>query len=326
MINILKPVLIIGVIITCSIIALTIGLSMDKILTNQNNLDIGKEDLENILTQEKPLAKTTEELIDSTMSVTFSDYFDIFSTSHSVKINFKNYEYFDTYLTPKNFNFCEIECIVFDGLKLILNESGQKFIDILKPDDNSAVIYPIFTSAAYREPGFYAYFAGACDESCITNLSFNYTGGTYNSSIHTAQILHAVGYNLITDIDVDQNPEILKNYDKIILLHNEYVTKKMFDAIVDHPNIIFLFPNALYAEIDVNYDDNTMSLIRGHDYPPGIMNGFNYEIEEKFHKYEYDNTCLDWKFIEFKNGHALNCYPEGIIHENFDILLKLKEL
>jgi len=322
----LKPVLIVGVIITCSIIAITIGLSMDKILTNQNNLDLEKEYLQNALKEEELLSKTTEKLIDSTTSVTFSDYFDAFSASHSVELNFKNYAYFDTYLTPKNFNSCEIECVVFDGLKLVLNESGQKFIDILKPDDNSVVIYPLFTASAYAEPGFYTYFAGACDESCITNLSFNYTGGTYNSSIHTAQILHAVGYNLITDIDVDQNPEILKNYDKIILLHNEYVTKKMFDAIVDHPNIIFLFPNALYAEIDVNYDDNTMSLIRGHDYPPGIMNGFNYEIEEKFHKYEYDNTCLDWKFIEFKNGHALNCYPEGIIHENFDILLKLKEL
>ena len=322
----MKPVLIVGVIIVCFITALTIGISVNEIFTNQNNLDIEKEDLENVLKQEELLSKTTEKLIDSTTSVTFSDYFDAFSASHSVELNFKNYAYFDTYLTPKNFNSCEIECVVFDGLKLVLNESGQKFIDILKPDDNSVVIYPLFTASAYAEPGFYTYFAGACDESCITNLSFNYTGGTYNSSIHTAQILHAVGYNLITDIDVDQNPEILKNYDKIILLHNEYVTKKMFDAIVDHPNIIFLFPNALYAEIDVNYDDNTMSLIRGHDYPPGIMNGFNYEIEEKFHKYEYDNTCLDWKFIEFKNGHALNCYPEGIIHENFDILLKLKEL
>ena len=322
----MKPVLIVGVIIVCFITALTIGISVNEIFTNQNNLDIEKEDLENVLKQEELLSKTTEELIDSTVSVTFSDYFDAFSASHSVKVNFKNYAYFDTYLTPKNFNSCEIECVVFDGLKLVLNESGKKFIDILKPDDNSVVIYPLFTASAYAEPGFYTYFVGACDESCITNLSFNYTGGTYNSSIHTAQILHAVGYNLITDIDVDQNPEILKNYDKIILLHNEYVTKKMFDAIVDHPNIIFLFPNALYAEIDVNYDDNTMSLIRGHDYPPGIMNGFNYEIEEKFHKYEYDDKCLEWEFIKIKNGYHVNCYPEGVIHENFDILLKLKEL
>jgi hypothetical protein len=260
-------VLIIGLIVVCSIIALTIGLSMDQILINQNNLEIEKEDLElvNISQQEELLSNTTEELTDSNMSVIFSNYLDAFSASHSIKMIFNNYNKFDTYFTLKDFNLCKSDCNPIDGTKLILNESGQKFIDILKPDDNSAVIYPIFTSAAYREPGFYTYFAAACDESCITNLSFNYAGGTYNSSIHTAQILHAVGYDLITDIDVDKNPEILNNYEKIILLHNEYVTKKMFDAIVNHPNIIFLFPNALYAEIDVNYDDTTMSLIRGHD-------------------------------------------------------------
>ena len=312
----------------CSIVVLAIGLSIDKILANQNNLEIEKEDLEleNILKQKELLSKTTEELRDSNVSIIFSDYFDAFDTSHSIKMNFKNYVNFDVYFTLNDFNLCKTTCNPLDGSKLVLNESGQKFIDILKPNDNSVVVYPLFTASAYAEPGFYTYFAGACDESCITNLSFNYTGGTYNSSIHTAQILHAVGYNLITDIDVDQNPEILKNYDKIILLHNEYVTKKMFDAIVDHPNIIFLFPNALYAEIDVNYDDNTMSLIRGHDYPPGIMNGFNYEIEEKFHKYEYDNTCLDWKFIEFENGYALNCYPEQAIWQNSSLLKALKEL
>ena len=322
----MKPILVIGVIVACSIIALTIGLSMDKILVNQNNLEIEKEDLEDILKQDKLLSKTTEQLTDSTVSATFSNYLNGFTASHSININFDNYGAFDTYFTLKDSNSCKYDCNPVDGTRLVLNESGKKFIDILKPVDNHVVIYPIFTASAYAEHGFYDYFKGDCDESCITDLSFNYTGGTYNSSVHTAQILHAVGYNLITDIDVDKNPEILKNYEKIILLHNEYVTKKMFNAIVDHPNVIFLFPNALYAEIDVNYDDNTMSLIRGHDYPPGIANGFDYEIEEQFHKYEYDNQCLEWEFIKIKNGYHLNCYPDGAIHENFDILLKLKEL
>ena len=35
----------------------------------------------------------------------------------------------------------------------------------------------------------------------------------------------------------------------------------------------------------MNYDDNTMTLIRGHDYPEGISNGFDYKIEEEFHHY-----------------------------------------
>ena len=52
----------------------------------------------------------------------------------------------------------------------------------------------------------------------------------------------------------------------------------------------------------------------------------DYEIEQKFHHYEYENTCLEWEFIEIENGFHLNCYPDGIIHKNLDILLKMKEL
>jgi len=192
---------------------------------------------------------------------------------------------------------------------------------------NTIVIYPTFTSAAYSQPGFYTYFAGACDESCITNLSFANPELKYTSSGMTTQLLRILGYNFISDVDVDKNPEILKNYDTLILLHNEYVTKKMFDAISTHPNIIFLFPNALYAEIEVNHDDQTMTLIRGHNYPQiEIKNGFDYAIEEQFHKYEYVTDCLDWKFIQFENGYALNCYPDGVIWDTPGIVATLKFL
>tara|TARA_B110000438_G_C15710507_1_gene605118 strand:- start:227 stop:1141 length:915 start_codon:yes stop_codon:yes gene_type:complete len=192
---------------------------------------------------------------------------------------------------------------------------------------NTIVIYPTFTSAAYYQPGFYTYFAGACDESCITDLSFASPELKYTSSGMTTQLLRALGYNFISDVDVDKNPEILKNYDTLILLHNEYVTKKMFDAISNHPNIIFLFPNALYAEIEVNHDDQTMTLIRGHNYPQlEIKNGFDYVIEEQFHEYEYDSDCFDWEFAQFENGHALTCYPDAVIWDRPEILAQLKYL
>jgi hypothetical protein len=144
----------------------------------------------------------------------------------------------------------------------------------------------------------------------------------------SAQILYHLGYDFLTEIEVDQNPELLQNYDTVILLHNEYVTKKIFDTISSHPNLIFLAPNALYAEIDVNYDDNTMTLIRGHQYPPPEKpaNGFDYDVEIEFHHYEYDDKCLEWKFIEIENGFHLNCYPDAVIHQNLEILLKMKEL
>jgi hypothetical protein len=59
----LKPILIVGVIVACSIAVLAIGLSVDKIFLNQNNLDIEKQNLEldNTFKQDDSLSKITEE-------------------------------------------------------------------------------------------------------------------------------------------------------------------------------------------------------------------------------------------------------------------------
>jgi len=262
-------------------------------------------------------------------SVTMSDYINNLSDTNK-NIASIGVPYFDAYITNNDSARNKNNLAPIDSIRITLNEStAEQIIDALKPNNNnnSVVIYPIFTSAAYSEPGFYTYFGGNCDESCVTDISFENPKFQYTSSGLTAQILYHVGYDFLTEIEVDKNPELLQNYDTVILLHNEYVTKKIFDAISNHPNLIFLAPNALYAEIDVNYDDNTITLIRGHNYPEfEIANGFDYEIEERFHHYEYDSECLTWEFIEIENGHHLNCYPDGVIHNNLDILLKMKEL
>jgi hypothetical protein len=260
---------------------------------------------------------------DPTMHSILTEYFE----AHTIKID-TDLEYFEVFFTQRDLNRLEQKLpIPVDGMWLEFKEEHLKVAESLKPNDSTVVIYPIFTSATYKEPGFYTYFRGECDESCIVDLSFENPEIKYTSSGMTTQILYLLGYEFVTDIDVDKNPQILKNYDTVIVLHNEYVTKKMFDAISNHPNLIFLAPNALYAEIDVNYDDNTLTLIRGHNYPEfDIKNGFDYEIEERFHHYEYDSECLTWEFIEIENGFHLNCYPDGVIHQNLNILLKMKEL
>jgi len=261
---------------------------------------------------------------DPTIDSILTEYFE----AHTIKIN-TNLEYFEVFFTQRDLNRLEQKLPTpVDGMLLEFKKEHLKVTESLKPNDSTVVIYPIFTSASYKEPGFYTYFRGECDESCIVDLSFENPEIKYTSSGMTTQILYLLGYEFVTDIDVDKNPQILKNYDTVIVLHNEYVTKKMFDAISTHPNLIYLFPNALYAEIDVNYNDNTLTLIRGHQYPTtSIANGFDYEIEERFHDYEYDAECLDWEFIEFENGFHLNCYPDGIIFNKFiNIFSKMKEL
>ena len=130
---------------------------------------------------------------------------------------------------------------------------------------------------------------------------------------------------MITDVDVDKNPDILQNYEKIILLHNEYVTKKQFDAVTNHPNVVYLYPNALYAEVETNYEDSTITLKRGHNYPENsIRNGFDWKYDNS--PMEYDTDCNEWKFDRIDNGWMLNCYPEGSpLMNDQDFYKKIKD-
>ena len=207
-------------------------------------------------------------------------------------------------------------------LKEIYDEIG-----VFEQDKKPLVIIPSFTASAYAPMGFYDYYAERCGEKCLTTKIISKDRLDYNSSANGFKILDLLGYDSISDLELHENPDILNNYNKIIILHNEYVTKEMFDAITSHNKIIFLYPNALYAEIEIDLGKNEITLIKGHGFPDeSITNGFNYEIEERFHSFEYDKVCADWKFIEFKNGFALNCFPEQAIWNNAELLKTLKEL
>ena len=189
------------------------------------------------------------------------------------------------------------ECIIENGnqvwktLLLGLHPTkGAMYNEVAVWNDpqNTAVVYPYFTAVAYTEPGFYTYYRGECD-SCTTT-KFSQQIPLYSASAMGHQALSLLGYQSITDIEIDKNPGILSQFDKVVMLHNEYVTRTMFDAITNHPNVIYLYPNALYAEIEVNYVNETITLIRGHDYPPEdpVANGFDWELDNT-HPYEYDS-------------------------------------
>jgi len=303
---------VIGVVIVCTIISLVFLFLLFNI-DSQSTL---------------PLMDTPQIETISTISDPMESYIDDLSNTHTIKV--QTTHYLDFYLTPDDVVRINQNLSFVDGIRIDLNESTKENLipDILRTD-NSVVIYPVFTSAAYNVPGFYTYFAGRCDESCVTDVTFENPEFQFTSSGASAQILYHAGYDFLTDVQVDRNPEILENYDTVILLHNEYVTQTQFDVISTHPNLIFLHPNALYALVTADYENNTITLIRGHDYPPEnpVSNAFDYEIEKEFHKYEYDTKCEDWKFIEVENGFHLNCYPETVLGDGvLDILKKLPDL
>jgi len=186
---------------------------------------------------------------------------------------------------------------------------------------SAVVVYPYFTYAAYQQQGFYNYFRGDCDD--CTTTKFAQPESQYTSSGKAHQALTMLGYHSITDIEIDKNPGILQQFDKVIILHNEYVTRAMFDAITSHPNVIYLYPNALYAEIEVNYVDQTITLIRGHNYPEQeITNGFDWPFDNT-HPYEYDNLCLDMEFYFIGEAWMANCYPENLFLVNTEQLVNI---
>ena len=218
---------------------------------------------------------------------------------------------FDVYGIRNGFTLVE-DKVIWNTVVFGLNPNlMENYNEIAMWDDpqKAAVVLPIFTDSAYDSPGFYDYFSGECDSCTTTKISDGELG--YNSSVNGYQLLTLLGYSPITDIDIDKNPSILKKYDKIVMLHNEYVTRTMFDAITSHPSVVYLYPNALYAEIEVDYDNDTITLIRGHNYPePEIKNGFDWEFDNT-HPYEYDKNCEIMKFYKIDNGWVTNCYPES---------------
>ena len=215
-----------------------------------------------------------------------------------------------------------------------LDPSNMMIYDELKNNKKSVVVFPIFTAAAYSEPGFYTFYRGDCDQEfhgvlfrnddCLTVKLEEEYNPLFTSSANGLQVLNLLDYEIITDITVHQNPEILLQYEKIILLHNEYVTSEEFDAITSHPNVIYLYPNALYAEINFDEDLWEISLIRGHNYPdPLIRNGFDWKYDNSLE--EYDVTCNDMKFSKIDNGWMLNCYPENVLHKSKELLRQIRD-
>ena len=197
--------------------------------------------------------------------------------------------------------------------------------DELSSDGKTAVVYPIFTQSAYDWGGFHDYYSGYCDSCTNTELHHVYEK-TFSASGNGFRILEFLGYQVIDDIDVDKNPEILGQFDKVVLLHNEFVTKAEFDAIMKHSNVVYLYPNALTSQITVDYDKNSISLVRGPSYPASdIKNGFDWNEANPQHENNWD--CNSWSFYTVSNGHMLDCYPETFLPNNgYELLKALKTL
>jgi len=228
-------------------------------------------------------------------------------------------------------------CILLAGFAIYFNEqikaeNAVYFPRPLSDDDikkyqntdlKAIIIYPILTQNAYKVGGFYDYYNGTCSTCSTVSMEPFGINASYVSGLGGFQYLTQLHYPFITDLMVDKHPEILNEYDKIILLHNEYMTKTEFDAIKNHKNVIYLYPNSAYVEVKVDYANLTMSLVRGHGYPDkDLLNGFGYVTSSNN---EYDLNCKHYKWEQMPNGMQLSCWPEFLIKSDRSVLQTLKD-
>ena len=121
----------------------------------------------------------------------------------------------------------------------------------------------------------------------------------YNSGFYGAEALDLLGYTIISDIEIEKNPSILSNYEKIIVLHNKYVTETIFNAITNHPNVVYLYPDALKEEVSIDFAQNTITALSPLKHPDDK----NYQND---FQWEYDNShrefvrCVDVN-LKFEN-------------------------
>lgn len=183
----------------------------------------------------------------------------------------------------------------------------------------TAVIAPSFTYSAYLPNGFYYHYIGNCS-GCLTvpiiapfddlNLTAKY-GGSYNAWL----IATLMGFRVVTDEQVNQDPSSLAGH-RLIVLHNEYVTQSEFNLINSSAHVVYYYPNAMLAK--VSYSNNTITLLSGH-----VIDG-----KENAFGWVYDNTnqehtkCpyMGQHYRHIANGIQYTCWTQDPIKIFGDLL------
>lgn len=201
-----------------------------------------------------------------------------------------------------------------------LQEKQQ--IQYVATTTDGVIIYPTFTDLAYSPNGFYQFLLKKCDTCNSVSLDAKNENNPYASGYQGATVM-SKQFPIVTDIQVDQNPAIIKPYKKVILMHNEFVTQKEYDAIMNHTAVVYLYPNALHNKISVDYNSKTAKIIQANGYPNStIGNAFGWKYDNS----NQQNQCKsgEWSFYAVPHGQMLNCYPEGIITKESSIIDTIK--
>ena len=233
-----------------------------------------------------------------------------------------------------------------DKLNEIVPEMNDIYMEIMNEDDKTIVIFPTVSLHAYSERCIWDYYMPASDDCKIIQLNNDIDLSSmnnniwlnpawkslsgyflYNTNVISFQILGNLNYEILSDIEIEKNPSILESYDKIIVLQNKYVTKKMFDAITNHPKVIYLTPGALSEEVKIDFTNNTITVLSPIKYPEekNYRNDFSWEYDNTDREFEDCSHSNDPKFEKVSNGIMTNCVSENLIGKSKEFLKIIKD-
>jgi len=233
----------------------------------------------------------------------------------------------------------------FDRLNENIPEMNKIYQEIMNSDDKTIAIFPTISLHAYSQQCIWDYYVEASEECKIIQLNngidissmndniwfnpaFLQSGHfVHNTNLLSYQVLKHLNYEMLSDIEIEKNPNILENYDKIIVLQNTYVTKKIFDAITNHPKAIFLYPGALSEEVKIDFNDNTIEVLSPIKYPEekNYRNDFFWEFDNSHRIFEDCMIIDNPKFEIIDNGIMINCFPEDIVNRSKEMLKIIKD-
>ena len=260
-------------------------------------------------------------------------------------IQFTNLRDYEGCLNQDDLFFVELP--FHDRINENIPEMNEIYIEIMNNDDETIVIFPTISLHAYSQQCIWDYYVPATEDCKIIQLDSeidlssmndniwlnpafieNVSGHfLYNTNLASFQTLQLLNYEMLSDLEIEKNPNILENYDKIIVLHNKYVSKKIFDTITNHPKVIYLNPGALSEEVSIDFTNNTITVLSPIKYPEekNYRNDFFWAYDNTDKEFEDCYMIDDPKFEIVSNGIMTNCFSDNLLAKSKDFLKIIKD-
>ena len=115
----------------------------------------------------------------------------------------------------------------------------------------------------------------------------------------------------------------IQDFDKVILMRNSYVTDNFRNMVLNHDNVVYMFPDVFTHEVTTNStytkapSASNINMTYVGEYEPLHPDAINWAD---------DNRCNEWKFVKVINGYMMNCVPDVAIINNHDMLIAMRDI